>query len=56
MVDEAAAAGFRVVLLTTGATLPQPPTAMADLWAALEATGMIAVFHFGTTGTGLPAA
>jgi predicted TIM-barrel fold metal-dependent hydrolase len=56
LVEEAAAAGFGVVLLITGEALPPAPTAMADLWAALEATGTVGVFHFGTTGTGLPAA
>jgi predicted TIM-barrel fold metal-dependent hydrolase len=55
LVEEAADAGFGVVLLTTGDALPPPPTATADLWAAIEATGVVAVLHFGTTGTGLPA-
>ncbi len=55
LVEEAATAGFRVVLLTTGGVLPPPPTAMAELWAAIEANSMVAVFHFGTSGTGLPA-
>ena len=53
LVEEAAAAGFGVVLLTISEAIPPPPPAMTDPWAALEATGTVAAFHFGTTGTGL---
>ena len=56
LIEEAAAAGCRAVLMTTGHATPTSPTdaQQSTVWDALRDTGLIGVLHFGTTGSGLP--
>jgi predicted TIM-barrel fold metal-dependent hydrolase len=56
LIGDAAEAGFRLVLLTTGRQQPALPTApdQIRIWHALADSGMAGVLQFGTTGSGLP--